>query len=67
MDQAVGRAVRIGQENQVEVYHLRLLEEENATLMNIDKRMMRKVKEKRALCKWFLENAMRGNEKEEQQ
>jgi hypothetical protein len=29
--------------------------------------MMRKVKEKRALCKWFLENAMRGNEKEEQQ
>ena len=65
MDQAVGRAVRIGQENQVEVYHLRLLEEENATLMNIDKRMMRKVKEKRALCKWFLENALRGTEKEE--
>lgn len=57
MDQAVGRAVRIGQESQVEVHHFRLEEEKT---MNIDKLMIEKVEHKRELCDWFLENASRG-------
>lgn len=57
MDQAVGRAVRIGQEEQVEVHHFRLEEEKS---MNIDKMMIEKVEQKRELCDWFLENASRG-------
>lgn len=57
MDQAVGRAVRIGQEKQVQVHHFRLEEEQS---MNIDKLMIQKVETKRELCDWFLESASRG-------
>lgn len=57
MDQAVGRAVRIGQEKQVQVHHFRLEEEQS---LNIDKIMIDKVEMKRELCDWFLENATRG-------
>jgi SNF2 family DNA or RNA helicase len=63
MDQAVGRAVRIGQENQVEVHHFRLEEEKS---MNIDKMMIEKVEQKREMCDWFLETASRGMEVEEE-
>lgn len=63
MDQAVGRAVRIGQEKQVEVHHFRLEEEKS---MNIDAVMVAKVEEKRELCRWFLKNASRGLESAEE-
>jgi SNF2 family DNA or RNA helicase len=58
MDQAVGRAVRIGQEKRVEVHHLRLKEE---AVMNIDQLMIEKVESKRELCDWFLSKSSRGN------
>jgi SNF2 family DNA or RNA helicase len=58
MDQAVGRAVRIGQEKRVEVHHLRLKEE---AVMNIDRFMIEKVENKRTLCDWFLSKSSRGN------
>lgn len=58
MDQAVGRAVRIGQTKQVEVHHIRL-EEESA--LNIDAIMISKVDTKREICNWFLDSASRGN------
>ena len=61
MDQAVGRAVRIGQKNQVVVHHIRLLEEEktlnNSLIINIDDYMMGKVETKRILCDEFLKKA----------
>ena len=63
MDQAVGRAVRIGQESQVEVHHFRLEEEKS---VNIDRLMIEKVEQKRELCDWFLENASRGLVEEEE-
>jgi SNF2 family DNA or RNA helicase len=61
MDQAVGRAVRIGQKNQVVVHHIRLLEEEktlnDSLIINIDDYMMGKVETKRILCDEFLKKA----------
>lgn len=54
MDQAIGRAVRIGQTKKVIVHHLLLKEEES---MNIDKRMIEKAEEKRTLCDEFLSYA----------
>jgi SNF2 family DNA or RNA helicase len=61
MDQAVGRAVRIGQKNQVIVHHIRLLEEEKVMdeniIINIDDLMMDKVESKRILCDEFLAKA----------
>jgi len=61
MDQAVGRAVRIGQKNQVVVHHIRLLEEEktlnDSVIINIDDYMMNKVETKRILCDEFLKRA----------
>lgn len=51
MDQAIGRAVRIGQDKRVEVHHIRLEEEE---VLNIDEMMMAAVERKRDLCDWFL-------------
>jgi SNF2 family DNA or RNA helicase len=51
MDQAIGRAVRIGQEKHVVVHHLILKEEET---MNIDKTMLEKAESKRHLCNEFL-------------
>jgi SNF2 family DNA or RNA helicase len=56
MEQAIGRAVRIGQRDVVKVYHLRLKEEEN---INIDKVMMEKASEKGDLCKTVLKLASR--------
>ena len=54
MDQAIGRAVRIGQTEQVEVHHLVLREEAS---MNIDKKMLSAANTKRDLCDRFLEMA----------
>jgi SNF2 family DNA or RNA helicase len=51
MDQAIGRAVRIGQTNKVMVHHLLLKEEES---MNIDKIIVEKAEIKRTLCDEFL-------------
>jgi SNF2 family DNA or RNA helicase len=51
MDQAIGRAVRIGQTKKVVVHHL-LLKEEGS--MNIDKIIIEKAEEKRTLCDEFL-------------
>ena len=56
MEQAIGRAVRIGQREVVKVYHLRLKEEET---MNIDAIMMEKAEVKKDLCQTVLENACR--------
>ena len=54
MEQAIGRAVRIGQREVVKVYHLRLEEEE---AINIDSVMMDKAAAKGELCKAVLECA----------
>jgi SNF2 family DNA or RNA helicase len=54
MDQAIGRAVRIGQNEQVEVHHLILKEEAS---MNIDRRMLDAAERKRDLCSRFLQLA----------
>jgi SNF2 family DNA or RNA helicase len=51
MDQAIGRAVRIGQTEQVEVHRLILKEEAS---MNIDKKMLMAAERKRDLCTRFL-------------
>lgn len=58
MDQAVGRAVRIGQEKQVEVHRLILKEEES---MNIDAKMLEAAESKRNLGNRFLSIA-RGSD-----
>lgn len=62
MDQAIGRAVRIGQTEQVEVHHLVLKEEAS---MNIDKRMLAKAESKRDLCQRFLRIARQEDEEED--
>ena len=54
MEQAIGRAVRIGQTKAVHVYHLSLIEEE---ALNIDKYMRSKADEKGDLCKEILSKA----------
>lgn len=54
MDQAVGRAVRIGQKKKVVVHHMILREEMG---LNIDKMMNEKAKEKGKLCRQVLMNA----------
>ena len=54
MEQAVGRAVRIGQAEVVHVYHLVLKEEE---ALNIDQYMLNKADEKGSLCKEILSAA----------
>lgn len=56
MEQAIGRAVRIGQKEQVVVHHLLLKEE---TGMNIDKMMREKAEAKGALCQKILAQANR--------
>jgi len=57
MDQAIGRAVRIGQEKIVEVTMLVLKEEET---MNIDLAMLEKAEGKRTVLERLFENASRG-------
>lgn len=60
MDQAIGRAVRIGQSAKVEVHRLILREEAS---MNIDKKMLTAAERKRELCETFLRIA-RGSPEE---
>ncbi len=60
MDQAIGRAVRIGQTKKVIVHHLVLKEEETT---NIDMMMLEKAEVKRGLCEEFLGYA-KGQEKQ---
>ena len=55
MQQAVGRAVRIGQHKVVKVFQLRLAEEEEGT--NIDAYMYQRAGEKELLCKEVLSGA----------
>jgi SNF2 family DNA or RNA helicase len=57
MEQAVGRAVRIGQTKQVVVYHLRLKAEEDDERMNIDRFMWDKAEGKGDLCAQVLQAA----------
>ena len=57
MDQAVGRAVRIGQRDAVQIYHLILKEEEQ---LNIDAFMKEKADAKGELCRKALEYATRN-------
>jgi hypothetical protein len=57
MQQAVGRAVRIGQTKQVVVYHLHLKAEENDERMNIDRFISAKAGEKGELCAKVLQSA----------
>ena len=57
MQQAVGRAVRIGQTKQVMVYHLHLKAEENDERMNIDRFIAAKAIEKGELCVKVLQSA----------
>ena len=59
MQQAVGRAVRIGQHKVVKVYHLRLKEEMEGST-NIDRYMYDKADGKAELCKAVLSNATTG-------
>lgn len=54
MEQAVGRAVRIGQSKRVVVHHILLKEEQG---LNIDKMMNEKAKEKGDLCREVLSAA----------
>jgi len=57
MRQSVGRAVRIGQEEEVQVYHLVLKEEET---LNIDAMMREKMEVKEELLNDLLKQASRG-------
>jgi SNF2 family DNA or RNA helicase len=57
MDQAVGRAVRIGQKDIVEVTLLVLKEEDS---MNIDETMLERVEEKRGMLEKVFQHASRG-------
>jgi hypothetical protein len=59
MQQAVGRAVRIGQHKVVKVYHLRLKEEMEGST-NIDRYMYDKAEGKAELCKAVLSHATTG-------
>lgn len=63
MDQAVGRAVRMGQKEIVEVTMLILKEEES---MNIDEKMLEKADAKRGILQKVFQHASRGSEYESQ-
>lgn len=58
MRQSIGRAVRIGQKEEVQVYHLVLKEEET---LNIDALMRQKVADKEEMLVDLLARASRGN------
>ena len=50
MDQAIARAVRMGQKEVVKVYHLKLWEEwDNVQIINIDSKIQEKADEKRQM------------------
>jgi SNF2 family DNA or RNA helicase len=57
MEQAVGRAVRIGQTKQVIVYHLLLKAESTEDNTNIDSFMREKAEFKGGLCRKVLDAA----------
>lgn len=63
MDQAVGRAVRIGQTEIVEVTMFVLKEEEVDDMMNVDMRMLEKVDMKRGVLQNLFTVAARGIDK----
>jgi SNF2 family DNA or RNA helicase len=52
MDQAIARAVRIGQTKTVQIYHLRLDAEQDSTI-NIDELIHAKAEEKRKMLEWL--------------
>lgn len=56
MDQAIARVVRIGQSSEVVIHHL-TLEEEDETVINIDRFINKRVEIKRELCKTLLDSA----------
>ncbi len=62
MDQAIGRAVRIGQTKIVEVTMLVLKEEET---MNIDMAMLEKAEAKRSVLEKLFQHASRGFDPED--
>jgi SNF2 family DNA or RNA helicase len=62
MDQAIGRAVRIGQKEQVEVTLFVLKEEDS---LNIDEKMLEKAREKKELLIAVFKFANKGNNFEE--
>lgn len=66
MDQAIGRAVRIGQTKQVYVHHISLKEELDMSL-NIDHYMMDRAEMKRDLCNKFLEMAAASKQETEEE
>ena len=63
MDQAIARAVRMGQTKVVKVYHLRLQSEESDSIINIDSMVNGKAAEKRKM----LENLFKRCEQEQEQ
>ena len=60
IDQGIGRAIRIGQKNQVVVHNLTLKQEETTSVRNIDKWMKSKAQEKEAMNGAILEMADRN-------
>lgn len=60
IDQGIGRAIRIGQKNQVVVHSLVLKQEETTSVRNIDKWMKAKAEEKEAMNGAALEMANRN-------
>jgi len=62
MDQAIARAVRMGQQNIVKVYHLKLATEiNNQHIINIDEMIQKKAEEKREMLKRILEHCTKEN------
>lgn len=62
LEQAIGRAVRIGQKERVEVTMLLLKEEQT---MNIDEKMLEKVEEKKSMLSRLFQYASRGFEQDQ--
>jgi SNF2 family DNA or RNA helicase len=61
MDQAIARAVRMGQTEVVKVYHLRLAAENEATI-NIDELVNAKAEEKRKMLEKLFLMCSQGTE-----
>jgi len=59
MDQAIARAVRMGQKEVVKVYHLRLAAEHEAAI-NIDEMINAKAEEKRKMLKKLFDMCSKG-------
>jgi SNF2 family DNA or RNA helicase len=62
MDQAIARAVRMGQQKIVKVYHLELATEtSNQSIINIDEMVQKKAEEKREMLKRIFELCIKEN------